>query len=117
MDLTPVAKSLLEYRFLLPGETPEHLFRRVAGAIDTPHTEEFFRMMEELLFVPNTPTLMNADTPNGQHSACFVLPVEDSLQGIFSTLATMAQIHQSGGGTGLFESRGGKRHDPLYPGV
>ncbi len=101
MDLTPVAKSLLEYRYLLPGETPEHLFHRVAEAIDIPGTEEFFRIMEDLLFVPNTPTLMNAGTQSGQLSACFVLPVEDSLQGIFSTLATMAQIHQSGGGTGF----------------
>ncbi|HUH79135.1 MAG TPA: adenosylcobalamin-dependent ribonucleoside-diphosphate reductase [Methanoregula sp.] len=101
MDLTPVSKSLLEYRYLLPRETPDELFLRVADAIDTPDSKEFLRIMEELLFIPNTPTLMNAGVPGGQLSACFVLPVEDSLRSIFSTLSTMAMIHQSGGGTGF----------------
>jgi ribonucleoside-diphosphate reductase alpha chain len=113
MDLTPVAEALLEYRYLLPDETPDGLFRRVADAIDTPGSEDFFRIMEELLFIPNSPTLMNAGTPGGQLSACFVLPVEDSLQGIFSTLATMAQIHQSGGGTGFSFSRIRPAGDPV----
>jgi ribonucleoside-diphosphate reductase alpha chain len=113
MDLTPVAKSLLEYRYLLPNETPGELFRRVADALDTPDPEEFFRMMADLLFIPNSPTLMNAGTPGGQLSACFVLPVEDSLEGIFSTLATMALIHQSGGGTGFSFSRIRPAGDPV----
>jgi ribonucleoside-diphosphate reductase alpha chain len=101
MDLTPTAKTLLEDRYLLPQETPDELFCRVADAVDTPRSKDFFYVMKELLFIPNSPTLMNAGSSIGQLSACFVLPVEDSLQGIFSTLATMALIHQSGGGTGF----------------
>ena len=101
MDLTPAAKTLLENRYLLPRETPDELFCRVADAVDTPRSKDFLHVMKELLFVPNSPTLMNAGTPAGQLSACFVLPVEDSLREIFSTLTTMALIHQSGGGTGF----------------
>jgi ribonucleoside-diphosphate reductase alpha chain len=101
MNLTPAAKTLLQNRYLLPQETPDDLLCRVAEAVDTPLAKEFLHVMKELLFIPNSPTLMNAGSPSGQLSACFVLPVEDSLQGIFSTLATMALIHQSGGGTGF----------------
>jgi ribonucleoside-diphosphate reductase alpha chain len=101
MVLTDTAGALLKARYLLPGETPESLFSRVAEAVDTPLLREFRQDMKDLVFLPNSPTLMNAGTPSGQLSACFVLPVEDSLQGIFSTLATMALIHQSGGGTGF----------------
>ncbi len=113
MDLTPVADALLEYRYLLPKETPDQLFRRVADAVDPSGSTDFLRIMEELLFLPNSPTLMNAGTSEGQLSACFVLPVEDSLQGIFSTLATMALIHQSGGGTGFSFSRIRPAGDPV----
>ncbi|MHB8162891.1 MAG: adenosylcobalamin-dependent ribonucleoside-diphosphate reductase [Methanoregula sp.] len=113
MDLTPVAEALLEYRYLLPNETPDKLFRRVADAVDTSGSKDFLRIMEELLFLPNSPTLMNGGTSGGQLSACFVLPVEDSLQGIFSTLATMALIHQSGGGTGFSFNRIRPAGDPV----
>ena len=128
MELTPAAKTLLHNRYLLEKETPDDLFRRVATAVDTPQSEDFLHVMKELLFIPNSPTLMNAGTSTGQLSACFVLPVEDSLQGIFSTLTTMALIHQSGGGTGFsvqpYPSRrgyrfldfwSGKRTTPVHP--
>ncbi|MCX6685323.1 MAG: adenosylcobalamin-dependent ribonucleoside-diphosphate reductase [Methanoregula sp.] len=113
MDLTPPAKTLLKNRYLLPQETPDNLFYRVADAVDTPLSREFLQVMKKLLFIPNSPTLMNAGTPIGQLSACFVLPVEDSLQGIFSTLTTMALIHQSGGGTGFSFSHIRPAGDPV----
>jgi ribonucleoside-diphosphate reductase alpha chain len=94
-------------------ETPSELFRRVARAIAKAELryskkasvklieEEFFNAMSNLEFLPNTPTLMNAGTKLGQLSACFVLPVEDSLKGIFEAAKWTAIIHQSGGGTGF----------------
>lgn len=106
MELTPAARLLLERRYLLPGESPEGLFWRAASAVGgTERSREFFSLLSDLLFLPNSPTLMNAGTPGGQLSACFVLPVEDSIEGIFTTLTHMALIHQSGGGTGFSFSR------------
>jgi ribonucleoside-diphosphate reductase alpha chain len=119
LKLSINAIKVLERRYLLKDEagriieTPTGLFRRVAHAIASVETnfnaatdvksleETFFRMMSSLEFVPNTPTLMNAGAPLGQLSACFVLPVEDSVVDIFETLKNMAIIHQSGGGTGF----------------
>jgi ribonucleoside-diphosphate reductase alpha chain len=98
-------------------ESPKEMFRRVAGAVSeaeegfrSSYRKEdvevkFFRMMTNLEFIPNSPTLMNAGTPLGQLSACFVLPVEDSIEGIFDALKNMARIHQTGGGTGFNFSR------------
>ena len=115
------ALKVLEERYLLKDEngkiieTPTQLFRRVAAAIAQPDSlygndpkkteDEFYTAMRNLEFLPNSPTLMNAGTRLGQLSACFVLPIEDSLEGIFTTLKNMALIQQSGGGTGFSFSR------------
>ncbi|MDQ3995501.1 MAG: vitamin B12-dependent ribonucleotide reductase [Gemmatimonadota bacterium] len=122
------ARTVLEKRYLVknergePVERPEDLFWRVStvvaeadrsyGASDNAVVAlagEFFGLMTERRFEPNSPTLMNAGRPLGQLSACFVLPVEDALSngsnGIYDTLAHMALIHQSGGGTGFSFSR------------
>jgi ribonucleoside-diphosphate reductase alpha chain len=94
-------------------ETPAELFRRVADAVASAErkyasdtsvryiADEFYRIMSGLLFLPNSPTLLNAGTTSGQLSACFVLPVEDSIEAIFEAVKYTAQIHKSGGGTGF----------------
>lgn len=119
--LTVNALEVLRQRYLLRDETeritetPTQLFKRVAGAVAKPDSkhggnavqseETFFEMMAKLEFVPNTPTLFNAGTELGQLSACFVLPVEDSLEGIFNAAKDMAIIEKSGGGVGFDFSR------------
>ncbi len=105
MQISGAARRLLESRYLLPGETVADLFRRVAGAVGGTRAQEYATIMSRLLFLPNSPTLMNAGTPSGQLSACFVLPIEDTLEGIFTSLTHMALIHKSGGGTGFSFSR------------
>ncbi|HHF55567.1 MAG TPA: vitamin B12-dependent ribonucleotide reductase [Thermoplasmatales archaeon] len=121
VKLTKNAMKVLEKRYLRKDEngkvieTPEQMFRRVAKNIakadekyggDVKKTEkEFYDMMVNLYFLPNSPTLMNAGTSIQQLSACFVLPVEDSMDKIFETLKHTALIHQSGGGTGFSFSR------------
>jgi ribonucleoside-diphosphate reductase alpha chain len=117
------AIKVLKNRYLMKDyegkvvETPSQMFRRVAKAVakadllydgksDVEGTEEtFYQVMVSREFLPNSPTLMNAGTRLGQLSACFVLPVEDSIEGIFTTLKHMALIHQSGGGTGFSFSK------------
>lgn len=101
MEVSDAARVLLSSRYLLQGETPGGMIRRVARAVNTPKCREFFSIMYHLRFLPNSPTLMNAGTAGGQLSACFVLPVEDSIDRIFTTLGYMARIHKSGGGTGF----------------
>ncbi len=115
--------EVLRKRYLLKDEhksvieTPSELFRRVATHIAQGENnfkshviaeeaeERFYHMMRSLEFIPNSPTLMNAGTSLGQLSACFVIPVEDSIEGIFEALKDMARIHQTGGGTGFSFSR------------
>ncbi len=103
------AIRVLKRRYLLKDdlgnatETPLELFRRIAKAValDPGSEEEFFNVLANLEFLPNSPTLMNAGTDLGQLSACFVIPVEDSLVSIFEAVKSMALIQQSGGGTGF----------------
>ncbi len=118
LKLTTNAIKVLASRYLLRddkgniSETPARLFRRVAKAVAAADAlykkgalkkteDEFYEMMANLDFMPNTPTLMNAGAPVGQLSACFVLPVGDSLVEIFDAVKYTALIHQSGGGTGF----------------
>jgi len=123
LKLSLNATSVLTRRYLLRDiegniiETPSQMFRRVARHVAAaelqhgPSTQAlkaeagFYEVMARLQFVPNSPTLMNAGTPAGQLSACFVLPVEDSIRSIFDQVKNMALIHQSGGGTGFSFSR------------
>ncbi len=107
------AVRVLKRRYLLKDdlgnatETPLELFRRIAKAValDPESEDEFFNILSNLEFLPNSPTLMNAGTDIGQLSACFVIPVEDSLTSIFDAVKSMALIQQSGGGTGFSFSR------------
>ncbi len=121
MELSENALKVLQARYLLKDEhgqvieTPEGLFHRVASTIasaeklygnDAPSWEEnFYELMANLKFLPNSPALMNAGKSIGQLAACFVLPVEDSMQSIFDTLKNAALILQSGGGTGFSFSK------------
>lgn len=121
--LSQNAVTVLERRYLKkgadgkPAEAPEDLFKRVAHAIAEADKEydidadvkavqdKFYDMMYQLKFMPNSPTLMNAGRALGQLSACFVLPVSDSMEDIFNALKNAALIHKSGGGTGFSFSR------------
>lgn len=117
------AKVVLEKRYLKRDkqgtliETPEDMFRRVAHHVASgelkydPNAniakleDEFYRVMVNLEFLPNSPTLMNAGRELGQLSACFVIPVDDSMESIFDAVKYTALIHKSGGGTGFSFSR------------
>lgn len=108
MNSSPVVDSILSARYLRRGEkTFEDICRRVASALADGKTEEaaFFEAMVSLRFLPNSPTLMNAGTELGQLSACFTLPVPDSIEGIFDAMKQGAIIHKTGGGTGYNFSR------------
>jgi ribonucleoside-diphosphate reductase alpha chain len=124
MPISDNARTVLTRRYLARDEggkvkeTVEDMFSRVArsvaaaemnfasSAADVAALEQsFYQLMTELDFLPNSPTLMNAGRPLGQLSACFVLPVPDSMEGIFDAIKHAALIHKSGGGTGFSFSR------------
>jgi len=103
MNSSQAVNSILSARYLLDGEkTFEDVCRRVAWAVADEEGEaiRFFDIMIALRFLPNSPTLMNAGTALGQLSACFVLPIPDSINGIFDAMKNGAIIHKTGGGTG-----------------
>ena len=112
--------TVLENRYLIKDEqgkiieTPGQLFSRVARLVASVETNyggdenqvnqwhrQFYELMASLKFLPNSPTLMNAGRPSGMLSACFVLPIEDSIEGIFETIKDTALIQKAGGGTGF----------------
>lgn len=121
--LSPNALTVLRQRYLAKNErgtiieSPAEMFRRVADDIASAEGQDaaagrrhdmatrFYELMASLVFLPNSPTLMNAGRALQQLSACFVLPVEDSLDSIFDAVKNQALIHQSGGGTGFSFSR------------
>jgi len=124
LNLSQNALKVLEKRYLKKNEegrvieTPEDLFRRVAKCVAAADLrygksqdkvekveQEFYGMLTSLEFLPNSPTLMNAGRRLGQLSACFVIPVEDSMESIFDAVKYTAIIHKSGGGTGFSFSR------------
>ncbi|MDD1692330.1 MAG: ribonucleoside-diphosphate reductase, adenosylcobalamin-dependent, partial [Methanoregula sp.] len=103
MDSSQTVDSILSARYLRKGEkTFADVCRRVAWAVADEEEEAsgYYDIMVSLRFLPNSPTLMNAGTDLGQLSACFVLPVPDSITGIFDAMKNGAIIHKTGGGTG-----------------
>ena len=140
--LTPNGLRVLETRYVRRGEdghileTPQELFVRVAKTLayaevifgksgdESQWNDKFLQLLSSLDFLPNSPTLMNAGMPHGQLSACFVIPVEDSLAGIFEALKQAALVQQTGGGTGfsfsnlrprgdIIKSTGGQASGPV----
>ena len=130
--ITDQANIILNHRYLLKNsdneviETPEEMFKRVADAvakIDTDYMEldveaeltakDFYSIMSNLEFVPNSPTLMNAGTEQGTLSACFVLPLEDSMEDIMKAATDTAMVQKFGGGTGFSLSHLRPRGDKI----
>ena len=127
-QLAPNAEYMLRFRYLAPGEEPIDLFERVARNLAAAErvfdpaadvdawAERFFSLMTSWEFLPNAPTLLGAGTPLQQLHACFVLPVEDSIESIFQTLRMAAVVHSSGGGTGFSFGALRGRGEPISTG-
>ncbi|MCK4757868.1 MAG: vitamin B12-dependent ribonucleotide reductase [Thermoplasmata archaeon] len=132
MKISENAMTVLERRYLSRDdsgkvvEKPEDMFRRVAKNIASAEANygqdkkkikqienKFYNLMADLDFLPNSPTLMNAGKDIQQLSACFVLPIGDSMESIFDSLKNAAMIHKSGGGTGFSFSRLRPKNDPV----
>ena len=126
LQLTQNAKIVLKTRYLLGDETPEDLFWRVARAIAEPEdpspyaskgsdywAQEFYDLMASCRFMPNSPTLFNAGTGQGTLSACFVIPVEDTMESIMKAASTSAMIQKFGGGIGYAFSKLRSRGSPI----
>ena len=132
VTMTEQAETILEARYYLkdnegkPREDAEGMFTRVAKAISSIEKKymtlpveieliqnEFYDMLSELYFLPNSPTLMNAGTPAGTLSGCFVLPLEDSMQDIMKTATDAAMVQKFGGGTGFALSKIRPKGDPI----
>lgn len=114
MQISEVANKVIEHRYLRRDdegrilETPEEMFKRVANSVSNGNEKKakiYFDMMTNLEFLPNSPTLMNAGTDLGMLSACFVIPVPDSIIGIMDAAKTQAIVQKAGGGTGFSFSR------------
>jgi ribonucleoside-diphosphate reductase alpha chain len=130
IELTRNALKILTTRYLLKDESgnviesPEGMFRRVSRTVaaaerlynenESLWEDRFFELLSSAKFLPNSPTLMNAGKEIGQLAACFVLPVEDSMKGIFDTLKNAALILQSGGGTGFSFSKLRPKEDLVH---
>ena len=123
--LTQNALDVLEHRpYLQLGESPSQLFYRVAKHVASAEqerdqekwTERFYNLLSSLKFLPNTPTLVHAGVPGHEGhslSACFVLPIHDSLHSIMTALKDAAMVEKSGGGTGFSFSRIRPRGSPI----
>ena len=132
VQLSEQSKTILEHRYFLKDddsniiETPEELFERVAKGVASIETlygtlpveselsaNDFYDIMTNFAFVPNSPTLMNAGTKQGTLSACFVLPLEDSMEGIMKAATDSAMVQKFGGGTGFALSKLRPRGDSI----